>query len=71
MFGAVKDFHGSVDFKVFWLDMGRISIDPWSLVRIWRILVKSGKDFHGSVDFEGFIFFYKFWLDLGRISFNP
>ena len=30
-----------------------------------RILVGSGKDFHGSVDFAGFC---SFWLDVGRIS---
>ena len=30
-----------------------------------RILVGSGKDFHGSVDFAGFC---RFLLDVGRIS---
>ena len=35
---------------------------------ILRILVRPGKNFHGSVDFEGFS---KFWLDLGRICMDP
>ena len=52
-------------FWQFWLDLGRISMDPWTL-QISRILVGSGKDFHGSVDFKGNIIFFK--LDLGRIS---
>ena len=69
-----------MDFKRFWLDLGRISVDPWILKdfvdfgwtwerflrgwwrswNIFRILVGSGKDFHGSVDLKH--------LDLGRIS---
>ena len=59
------DFEG---FSKFWLDLGRICMDPLILKGFCRILVRSGTDFHGSVDFRGFS---KFWLDLGRISMDP
>ena len=59
-----EGIHGSVDligFVGFWLDLRRISMDPWILEDV----VGSGKDFYETVDLG------RFWLDLGRISMDP
>ena len=50
-----------VGFVGFWLDLRRISMDPWILEDV----VGSGKDFYETSDLG------RFWLDLGRISMDP